>query len=844
MRSIAVFFAVAATLVTPAVSAQEATTASVATTPSTTQVAFDKQIEDIKQAMMGDPNIALKKATAAAATAETFPSTKQGNLNRATALWLQGESYNFLNQPNKAKPIIAEALANAKKSAPDTKLHGDLLRASGAISAMSGKMDIALADFLKAHDIFQKSGVKRSQAIALQDIGQIYFDARDFDRVLKYYSRSVETFNEDPWLNLTSYNNRAQVYREQGKFEEANAEYLLALKAAEQLGSPMLQARILTNLASTQVKAGNLTAASRHVGNASDMVKNAEAAGWQPFVTGVRAEIAAARGEHQKAARFLEATFAGMKLDQTELPFREFHKLASQTYEKLGVEDLALVHLKAFQRLDSQASELTASTSSQLMEARFDFANQNLRISKLKQGQLERDILIEKQRTEFRTRVFIGVAAAVLIIFALLLISFVKIRRSRNEVRVANTNLTLVNSDLETALRAKTEFLATTSHEIRTPLNGILGMTEVLLYDRKIAPDARERIEAVKDAGHSMKALVDDILDAAKMETGDISLDTRDTNLTNLLGDMLTLWHGNTDAQGIEFEVDFDKVPDNVRVDGDRLKQILSNLLSNALKFTDEGSIKLSIISEVIDDDEDLVFQIADTGCGIPESEHDRIFDPFTQVNSSMTREHSGTGLGLSICKRLTEAMKGSIDVKSTAGRGSVFTLSIPVKRLNDELFSFNCDGIGSVQSLKQASVLLIDKNEKTHAIVRTLLVSKTKSLDIVTSAEAAKVLMAERHFDHIIVEGTSVDNGVDHPVTAIRDIVEFIKKADVASTLLAAPSEHLSLAQMTQVHADQIIVKPISLPDLIKSLGDFYAPNKTVSEVDDNSSSKEKRTG
>lgn len=837
-------FSTSLLIVAPILHVAHASDAVTASAPD--MAAFDKQINEIKQAMMGDPNIAHQKASAAVTLADSFPDTEQGRLSRATALWLQGESLIGLNRLDEARPVIARALENVEKAAPDTKLHGDLLRASGAIAAMSGKMQEALGDFLKAHDIFRDSGVPRSQAIALQDIGQIYFDARDFDRVLKYYSRSVETFDEDPWLNLTTYNNRAQVYRELGDFGKAEAEYLLALKAAEELGSPMLQARILTNLASTQVKAEKLGAADRRIAQAGRLVSGAEAAGWRPFVSGVRAEIAAARGQHQRAAGQIEATFAGMNLEQTDLPFREFHRLASDTYEKLGNQSAALAHLKAFQRLDSQASELTASTSAQLMEARFDFATQNLRISQLKQGQLERDIRIEKQKTEFRTRLFAGVGIATAIIFALLLYGFFSIRKSRNEVRTANTNLTKVNVDLEEALQAKTEFLATTSHEIRTPLNGILGMAEVLLRDRKITPDTRDRIEAVQGAGQSMKALVDDILDMAKMETGEVTLDTRDTNLSNLLGDMLTLWHENARNKDLAFDVDFKNVPNNVRVDGNRLKQILLNLVSNALKFTDSG--KIALAAELLPSEEqgNLSFTVSDSGEGIAADQLERIFEPFTQVNSSMTREKSGTGLGLSICKRLIDAMDGTISVTSELGVGSVFTISIPVRQLDDELLQFDVANIGLVQSLKQASVLMIDNNPKTHALLRTLLVPECRKFEIADTARKALDMMDRENFDHVIVEGKSVagpESGADI-LSALRTTLADIRERDAFSTLLAAPTDELTLPEMAQLRADQVIIKPIGLPDLVSSLRSHYSAESKAGSPGEQGTEPMKKAG
>ena len=172
-----------------------------------------------------------------------------------------------------------------------------------------------------------------------------------------------------------------------------------------------------------------------------------------------------------------------------------------------------------------------------------------------------------------------GVGGAVLAIFLLLLFGYIKIR-------AANRRLSISNVALEKALKAKTEFLATTSHEIRTPLNGILGMTQVILHDPAVAGPLRERIQVVHGAGETMKVLVDDILDVAKMETGQIIIDRAEMDLRTVLSDAIRLWSGQARGKGLALDLDLADCPPRIVEDETRLRQILFNLLSNAIKFT------------------------------------------------------------------------------------------------------------------------------------------------------------------------------------------------------------------------------------------------------------------
>ena len=394
---------------------------------------FDRSVAAARDAMMGDPKDALVAAEAAVHTAVALPASKRALEAQATAGWLQAEALIYLNRPQEAEPIVKAALAKVETATPNSKLHGDLLRSQGALLAAQGRTLEALREYQHAFKVFRSAGVERSQAIALQDIGLIYFEAEDYTRALDYFDQSAEVYSDDPVLTLTMHNNRAEVLRKQGKHSEASEEYRAALGNARKLGSSLLVTRILTNLAGSQVDEGKLGAAGASIAEAQRLAAQGDAAGWRPFVDGVAAKLALKRGDIARAEGLIDRAFQGQDLDHTELLFREYHQTAAQIYERAGNEAKALAHFKAFQRLDAEARQSTASTASQLMGARFDFANQNLKIANLKRGQLERDIQIERQKARLRNALLVGGA----IVLALLLFGLFSIRRSRNEVRAA-----------------------------------------------------------------------------------------------------------------------------------------------------------------------------------------------------------------------------------------------------------------------------------------------------------------------------------------------------------------------------------------------------------------------
>ena len=370
----------------------------------------------------------------------------------------------------------------------------------------------------------------------------------------------------------------------------------------------------------------------------------------------------------------------------------------------------------------------------------------------------------------------------------------------------------------DVANRAKSEFLANMSHEIRTPMNGIMGMAQLLEYTRLTA-EQREYLDAIRSSSESLLSLINDVLDLSRIESGKIELEHRDFSLRVSISDVIKTQISLVHGKGLTMEVDIPAaVPDNLTGDQLRLKQILLNLLGNAIKFTAQGGIRITVaVSERHGDVATLQIGVTDSGIGISSEAIRKIFDPFVQADSSTTRQFGGTGLGLAICTRLTELMGGRIWAESSEGSGSTFFLQLPFA-VNEAVVAHryprSSDKAPPRWDGPPLRILLVDDQEINLAFAARILQRAGHSIDQARDGREALDKWERDPFDLILMDVQMPIMGGVEATQAIRER-ERSSGGHIPIIAVTARALHDERKQIQSQGFDGYVVKPFELGEL-----------------------------
>lgn len=376
----------------------------------------------------------------------------------------------------------------------------------------------------------------------------------------------------------------------------------------------------------------------------------------------------------------------------------------------------------------------------------------------------------------------------------------------------------------EQSNKAKTQFLANMSHEIRTPMNGILGMLQLLMYTNL---DETQRNYANKcfESANSLLRIIGDILDFSKIDAGMIDIEELEFNLKNEFETMIIIFTTMSKEKSIDVSLQYDSnLPNFVIGDAFRMKQIINNLMNNAIKFTpNNGQIEISVKAQEINS-ESLVLSISisDTGIGIPHNMQAKIFDVFAQADESTTRKYGGTGLGLAICKHLVEHMGGQINLKSEEGKGSTFNFTMKMKIPENQSRSVSeTSSLPTIPKFK-ANILLVEDNSLNQTVVKDMLKTLGCEIDIVNSGKEAINAVQRQKYDVILMDCHMPDMDGFQATEKIRQIEnEHSSPISNNSIIVALTANTLkgTKEKCLAVGMDDYLSKPINYSQLCSTL-------------------------
>ncbi len=404
----------------------------------------------------------------------------------------------------------------------------------------------------------------------------------------------------------------------------------------------------------------------------------------------------------------------------------------------------------------------------------------------------------------------------------------IELQESMEILEIRNVELDLARKRAVEASRIKSEFLANMSHEIRTPMNGILGFTN-LLRNTGLNRTQAEYLETIKVSSKNLMMIINDILDLSKLEAGKLILEDQAFSLRQCLHDAISLLAPMAHQKQLELiPLIYNDVPDNLRGDPTRIAQIITNLVNNAIKFTDQGEVVLRVMVEAESDTKVILkMSVTDTGIGIPEEDQTEVFAAFSQGSTFSTKTTVGTGLGLNICKRLVEAMHGSISVQSSPGAGSCFELYIELQKALSTA-TVSLDDSSSLISGK--SIWMVEPNSTYQAALGNMLSDIGVTSQAYSDYQSVIRILKQGDVPELIILAVAARDLTAK--TTAEEIETIIQCSSAPVLILLGSSEQEDIKRMLALGATRCLSKPIKPGVLLQAMNDVLLPDSDAEEA------------
>ncbi|MAI64511.1 MAG: hybrid sensor histidine kinase/response regulator [Alteromonas sp.] len=679
-------------------------------------------------------------------------------------------------------------------------------RLEGFILDFSGEHGRAL-DALN-HSLELYNQLNSNQVLSVYSaMGNVYASLNDFEKLLSFSHRYLSSAQrlESSENEGIAYYYQGYAHKELGNFQEAKVNLMLADELLIDTNYPFIGI-VYGSMAELHIAQGNINEALKNLNKAAEADRKV---GFK-YTEGPRllqlVEIHLRRGEVELGISELESGLKKEEVKNDKALLLKFLEKLISLLESTNDYRSALQYSKQFQDVYEQSFNEQQSRLLALNRVRLAIAEKEDKIQLLeKDNQLKEQRNISQQKANtFQLYFIVGVILSLALVITLLL-------RTRQQRSALNE----LAKELRKATDAKSDFLARMSHEVRTPLNAIIGLTKLSQRSAE-NKDQQTNLLQIEGASNTLLSVVNDILDFSKIEAGKMNIESTPFNIDALVNQAIRYHLPRANEKHIELIQHIGRdVPHNLIGDPLRIQQILNNFLSNALKFTDDGLVSVSVGCELRDDHVELEFEIKDTGIGLDNEQKTRLFQPFNQGNESTSRRYGGTGLGLAICQQLASLMGGKTWVESKLGKGASFYFTVDVKR-NSEVTM-----VSPSKQLSTLKVLVVDDvSLSRRAISETLSLAKIEA-ELATGGEEAiaKLRAATANntpYDLLILDWKMPDiDGLE--VVAIMNQEFSIKPPKVI--MLSAFESPQMREQASRLGIESVVKKPFGTSELINNI-------------------------